>query len=76
MRALLVASAMCLLPTLTLAQIKSDVDPPEKIMPVPNEVVRSDHEAIKKSQDKYVVKRHETCRMIPVKPHRKHVRCS
>ena len=49
MRALLVASALCLFPTVTLAQIKSDADPPEKIMPVPNEVVRSDHEAVKGS---------------------------
>src|SRR5258706_11976544 len=53
MRALLVASAMCLLSTATLAQIKSDVDPPEKIMPVPNEIVRSDHEAVKGSQGRY-----------------------
>jgi len=96
MRTLLVISALCLLPTLTLAQIKSDADPPEKIMPVPNEVVRSDHEAFKGSYARHhnvqgdyhnteikehavkehVMKEHAKCKMILVKPHRKHIRCS
>src|SRR5258705_14680 len=95
MRALLVVSALCLLPTITLAQIKSDADPPEKIMPVPNEVVKSDHEAVKGSYvrhnvqgdyrntevKEHAVKEHENkehvkCKMVLIKPHRKHVRCS
>ena len=80
MRILLV-SALFLLPTFALAQIKSDVDPPEKIMPVPNEIVRSDHEAVKGSQGRYhnlqgdyhntEIKEH------PVKEHetKEHVKC-
>ncbi len=48
MRTLLVASALCLLSTVTLAQIKSDPDElPERIKPTPNEVIRSDHDALK-----------------------------
>jgi len=96
MRTLLVISILCLLPAVALAQIKSDVDPPEKIRPVPNEVVKSDHEAVKGSQGRHhnlqgyyhnteikehalkerETKKHETCRMVLVKPHRKHIRCS
>jgi hypothetical protein len=83
MRTLLVISVLCLLPTFALAQIKSDPDQlPEKIKPSPNEVIKSDHDALK--ADRYHstdIKEHEAkerlkCRMVLTKPHHKHVRCS
>ena len=95
MRILLV-SALFLLSTVALAQIKSDPDQlPEKIKPTPNEVIKSDHDALKANRyphntqgdyhntevKEHPVKEHETkehvkCKMVLIKPHRKHVRCS
>ena len=81
MRALLITSVLCLLPALTLAQIKSDPDQlPEKIRPTPNEVIRSDHDALK--ANKYLHNTqgdyHNTeIKEHPVKEHeaKEHVKC-
>ena len=81
MRVLLVVSVLCLLPTLALSQIKSDPDQlPEKIRPTPNEVIRSDHDALK--ANKYLHNTqgdyHNTeIKEHPVKEHegKEHVKC-